>query len=66
MPKINKSSRRNPSNVSLRTRRRIIQMQNEDAKMANNLVQSSTNSFKSPLHAAHIPANFTYTNYTFR
>jgi len=58
MPKINKISRRNSSNVSLRTRRRIIQMQNQDAKMANNLVQSSTeNSFKSPLHAAHISAN---------
>ncbi|KAE9523771.1 hypothetical protein AGLY_015831 [Aphis glycines] len=32
-------------------------MQNQDAKMANNLVQSSAeNSIKSPLHAAHISA----------
>jgi len=59
MPKINKSSMRNPSKVSSRTRRRIIQMQNQDAKMANNLVHSSSadNSSRSPLHETHVPAN---------
>jgi len=53
MPKINKGSMRNSSKVSSRTRRRIIQMQNQDAKIANNLVQSSSadTSSKSPLHA---------------
>lgn len=64
MPKINKGSMRNPSKVSLRTRRRIIEMQNQDAKMANNLIQSSADnscnspySSRSPFHATLVPAD---------
>lgn len=59
MPKINKGTMRNSSKVSSRTRRRIIQVQNQDAKMANNLVQSSSadNSSRSPLNTTHAPAN---------
>jgi hypothetical protein len=57
MPKINRSSKRSLSKCSSRTRRKIIQLENQDAVLANNLFLAPVDNSSSSPTNLNVPTN---------